>query len=202
MNKTTSSRPRKRSYNQTARAEAAEATAARIVDAFHEFLQTDWYDDISLDRVAKAAGVTVPTVLRHFGTKEGILEGVRAKMEREIDERRVVPSGDVAAIVDGIVNDYEAAGDMILRVLALEDRLPALKDLADYGRVQHRQWLSQSFAPQLAGKSPAEVEWILDSLMAAVDLYVWKVLRKDRGRSPPETARIMRSLVKGILDGQ
>lgn len=202
MNNATPSRTRKRSYNQTARAEAAEATAARIVDAFHEFLQTDWYDDISLDRVAKAAGVTVPTVLRHFGTKEGILEGVRAKMEREIDERRVVPSGDVAAIVDGIVNDYEAAGDMILRVLALEDRLPALKDLADYGRVQHRQWLSQSFAPQLAGKSPAEVEWMLDSLMAAVDLYVWKVLRKDRGRSPPETARIMRSLVKGILDGQ
>ena len=202
MNKATSSRPRKRSYNQTARAEAAEATAARIVDAFHEFLQTDWYDDISLDRVAKAAGVTVPTVLRHFGTKEGILEGVRSKMEREIDERRVAPSGNIVAIVDGIVNDYEASGDMILKVLALEDRLPALKELADYGRAQHRQWLSQSFAPQLAGKAPTEVEWTLDSLMGAVDVYVWKVLRKDRGRSPPETAQIMCRLVKGILDGQ
>jgi len=202
MNKAAPSRPRKRAYNQTARAEAAEATAERIVGAFHEFLQTDWYEDISLERIAKAAGVTVPTVLRRFGSKEGILGAVRDKMEREIDARRIAPSGDVVAIVDGIVHDYEVSGDMILRVLALEDRFPALKDLADYGRVQHRQWLEQSFAPQLAGKTPAEAEWILDSLMAAVDLYVWKVLRKDRGRSPPETARIMCNLVKGILDGQ
>jgi len=202
MNNASPPKPLKRSYNQTARAEAAEATAARIVEVFHEFLQTDWYDDISLERVAKAARVTVPTVLRRFGSKEGLLEAVRDKMEREIDERRIVPSGDIVAIVDGIVNDYEASGDMILRVLALEDRLPVLKELADYGRVQHREWLEQSFSPQLAGKTPAEVEWMLDSLMAALDLYVWKVLRKDRGRSPPETARIMRSLVKGILDGQ
>lgn len=202
MNKTVSSPPRKRAYNQTARAEAAEATAARIVDVFHEFMQTEWYDDISLERIAKAAGVTVPTVLRRFGSKEGLLAAVRDKMEREIDERRVVPSGDIVAIVDGIVNDYEAAGDMILRVLALEERLPVLKELADYGRRQHREWLEQSFSPQLAGKTPQEVEWLLDGLMAAVDLYVWKVLRKDRGLSPPETARIMRSLVKGILDGQ
>ena len=144
----------------------------------------------------------MPTVLRHFGSKEGILEGVRNKMEREIDERRVAPSGDIVAIVDGIVNDYETSGDMILKVLALEDRLPALKDLADYGRAQHRQWLTQSFSPQLAGRKPAEVEWMVDGLMGALDVYVWKVLRKDRGRSPPETARIMRSLVNGILDGQ
>ena len=202
MNKTASSRPRKRAYNQTARAEAAEATAARIVEVFHEFMQAEWYDDISLERIAKTAGVTVPTVLRRFGSKEGLLAAVRDKMEREIDERRVVPSGDIVAIVDGIVNDYEAAGDMILRVLALEERLPVLKELADYGRKQHREWLQLSFSPQLAGKTPAEVEWLLDGLMGAVDLYVWKVLRKDRGRSPPETARIMRSLVKGILDGQ
>ena len=202
MNRTKPSQPRKRAYNQTARAEAAEATAARIVDVFHEFMQTEWYDDISLERIAKAAGVTVPTVLRRFGSKEGLLAAVRDKMEREIDERRVVPSGDIVAIVDGIINDYEAAGDMILRVLALEERLPVLKELADYGRKQHREWLEQSFSPQLAEKTPAEVEWLLDGLMAAVDLYVWKVLRKDRGLSPPETARIMRSLVKGILDGQ
>lgn len=202
MNKTNSARPRKRAYNQTARAEAAEATAARIVQVFHEFLQTDWYDDISLERVAKAAGVTVPTVLRRFGSKEGLLESVREKMEHEIDARRMVEPGDTVAIVDAIVNDYEASGEMVLRVLAQEDRLPALKDLADYGRNQHRIWLRQVFAPQLAGHKPAEQEWILDGLMGALDLYVWKVLRHDRGRSPPEVARIMRSLVKGIFDGQ
>ena len=202
MNKTATSRPRKRAYNQTARAEAAEATAARIVAVLHDFLRTDWYDDISLEQVAKAAGVTVPTVLRHFGSKEGVLDAVRDKMEREIDERRAVKPGDVVAIVDALVNDYEAGGEMVLRVLAQEDRLAPMKELADYGREQHRTWLKDAFAPQLAGLTPAEVAWKLDGLMAAVDLYVWKVLRQDRGRSPPEVARIMRGLVKGIIDGQ
>ena len=202
MNKATPSRPRKRTYNQTARAEAAEATAARIVDAFHAFLQTDWYDDISLERIAKAAGVTVPTVLRRFGSKEGILEGVRERMEREVDARRMVTPGDVVAIVDVIVNDYEVSAEMVLRVLAQEDRLPALKDLADYGRNQHRIWLTEVFAPQLAGRKPTEKDSILDGLMGALDIYVWKVLRIDRGRTPPEIARYMRLMVKGILDGQ
>ena len=202
MNKAITPRKRKRAYNQTARAEAAEATAARIVAVFHDFLRTDWYDDISLERIAKAAGVTVPTVLRRFGSKEGLLEAVRDKMEQEVDARRMVTPGDVVAIVDVIVNDYEASGEMVLRVLAQEDRLPALKDLTDYGRNQHRIWLRQVFAPQLAGRKPAEQDWILDGLMGALDVYVWKVLRQDRGRTPPEVARHMRLMVKGILDGQ
>jgi AcrR family transcriptional regulator len=202
MKKMTAANSRKRTYNQTARAEAAEATAARIVEVFHEFLKTDWYDDISLDQIAKAAGVTVPTVLRRFGSKEGLLGSVRDKMEREVDARRMVTPGDVVAIVDVIINDYEASAEMVLRVLAQEDRLPTLRELADYGRNQHRIWLREVFAPQLAGRKPAEQEWMLDGLMGALDIYVWKVLRQDRGRTPPEVAHYMRLMVKGILDGQ
>jgi AcrR family transcriptional regulator len=202
MKKTKTSPPPKRPYNQTARAEAVEATAARVIEVFHGFLQTDWYDDISLDRVARAAGCTVPTVLRHFGSKEGLLDSVRDKMEREIDARRAVAQGDISAAVDVIVNDYEATGKMVLRVMAQEDRLAVLKELTDYGRMQHRDWVEASFAPQLAGLKPAEREWRLDGLVTALDIYVWKVLRIDRARSPPEVARYMRNLVKGILDGQ
>ncbi|MBU4061844.1 TetR/AcrR family transcriptional regulator [Hyphomonas sp.] len=202
MKKTKTSPPPKRPYNQTARAEAAEATAARIVDVFYGFLTSDWYDSISLDSVAKAAGVTVPTILRRFGSKEGLLEAAKEKMEREVEARRAVKPGDVVAAVDSIVNDYEAAADIMLRIMAQEDRLAVLKELTDYGRMQHRDWVEASFAPQLAGLKPAEREWRLDGLVTALDIYVWKVLRIDRARSPPEVARYMRNLVKGILDGQ
>ncbi len=202
MNRTTSSPPPRRSYNQTARAESAEATATRIVDVFYGFMTTDWYDNISLDKVAKAAGVTVPTILRRFGTKEGLLEATQQKMQREIEIRRAVKPGDVVAAVDAIVNDYEAAADIMLRILAQEDRLVHLKALTDFGRKHHRTWVAASFAPQLAGLKRAEREWRLDGLVTALDIYVWKVLRIDRGRSPPEVARFMRNLVNGILDGK
>ena len=202
MNKTKASPPPRRAYNQTARADAAEATAARIVDVFYAFMTSEWYDDISLDRVAKAAGVTVPTVLRRFASKEGLLEATKEKMEREVQARRAVRPGDIVAAVDAIINDYEAAADIMLRIMAQEDRLAILKELTDYGRRQHREWVEASFAPQLKGLRPAEREWRLDGLVTSLDIYVWKILRIDRGRSPPEVARFMRNLVKGILDGQ
>lgn len=202
MNTTTSSKTRKRAYNQTARAEAAEATATRIVEVFHHLLMTEWYDSVSLDHVAKAAGVTVPTVLRRFGSKEGLLVAVRDKMQIETDARRRVPPGDMEAAIEVIISDYEESGDIMLRILAQEDRLPALKELADFGRVQHRRWISETFSPQLSAMKPAARELAIDSLMTALDIYVWKVLRCDRGRSRKEVSQVMGQFVKSILAGQ
>lgn len=202
MNKKTPSQPPRRSYNRKSRADAAQATAARVVDEFYELMNHAWYDDISLDRVAKAAGVTVQTVLRHFGSKEGLLIAVREKVQGEVKARRTVEPGDITGAIAAVINDYEAAGPMMLRVLAQEDRLEILRAMTDVGRQEHRSWVSASFAPQLAGLTPAEREWRLDGLVTALDLYVWKVLRIDRERSPPEVARFMRNLVNGIIDGQ
>src|SRR6266545_3349860 len=58
-----------RRYTQGARAQAAEATALRIVDAFLTRLMKQWFDEITLDGVAEDAGVTVQTVVRRFGGK-------------------------------------------------------------------------------------------------------------------------------------
>ena len=57
-----------RHYAQRARAQATEATARRIVDAFLARLMAQWFDEITLDRVAEDAGVTVQTVVRRFGS--------------------------------------------------------------------------------------------------------------------------------------
>jgi AcrR family transcriptional regulator len=200
--KTKSSPPPKRPYNQTARAEAAEATAARILAVFTERLNSGWYDDIRLDQLAAEAGVTVPTILRRFGNKEGLLLAVWQSLETETDTRRITEAGNVVAVVNAVVNDYEAVGDLILRVLSQEDRLPALKEFTDYGRGKHRAWIMEAFAPQLAAMKPARRALATDGLLAALDLYVWKVLRRDRNLSPPEVARVMRQFVNGVLGGE
>ena len=55
-----------RSYHQGARAESAEATGRRIIEAFLARLMDHWFDEITLDRVAEDAGVTVQTVVRRW----------------------------------------------------------------------------------------------------------------------------------------
>ncbi len=57
----------RRPYLQTERAERTAATRARILAAAEDALRTGSAGAVGLDAVARAAGTTVPTVLRHFG---------------------------------------------------------------------------------------------------------------------------------------
>jgi AcrR family transcriptional regulator len=190
----------RRAYRQGARAQSAAQTAETIIDVFLRHMETHWYDDISLATVAKDAGVTVPTILRHFGSKEGMLEATSKRFEGEVLIRRQVATGDIDKIIEALLSDYESSGDFMMRFLAQETRSPALKSMTDLGRSQHRMWVRQSFAPYFDGLTPEQEAWRLDALIMALDLYVWQVWRRERGRSPEEVARFMRTLVDAILD--
>ena len=102
-------KPDTRRYSQSARAQSAEATARRIVDAFLAQLMEQWFDEITLDRVAADAGVTVQTVVRRFGGKEGLLAGAVKTMAPQVSARRATPPGDLGLLVDNLIEDYELA---------------------------------------------------------------------------------------------
>jgi AcrR family transcriptional regulator len=193
------SRPPARRYSQVARAQAAEDTARRIVGAFLARLLADWYDDITLDRVAGDAGVTVQTVVRRFGGKEGLLASAVKVLATQINAQRASPPGDLRRLVDNLVADYERTGDAVIRLLALEPRHPALKDVLDLGRAEHRRWVSTGFAEQLSRLTAAACERALDALVAVTDVYTWKLLRRDMGRSPGATAATIRHLIQAAI---
>src|SRR5689334_18048726 len=105
----------KRPYRQSARAQAAQETAERIVDAFALRRRDSWFDEIRLEDVARDAGVTVQTVIRRFGGKEGLLDAAKMQIGQEIMRTRVVPRGDAAAVARALVDDYEVSGDVVMR---------------------------------------------------------------------------------------
>lgn len=188
-----------RAYRQQARAQAAEATGARILAAFRRRLCDDWYDQITLDEVARDAGVTVQTVLRRFGDKEGLLAAAWESLAQEVQARRVVAPGDAVGAVRVIVADYEAMGDLVMRALAQEERFPALAAMNDIGRAHHRAWIETAFAPWLDGLAAPQRRRRIDALVAATDLYIWKLVRRDMGRSARHVRNIMIDLVAGIV---
>ena len=63
-----------RTYTMTTRAEAAERTRVGILDAMVGLATSRMLVDISLDDVASAAGVSVQTVLRRFGSRAGLVD--------------------------------------------------------------------------------------------------------------------------------
>src|SRR4029453_12017949 len=102
-------------------------------------LETGWIEDITLDDVAAAAGTTRQTVIRLFGGKEGLLSDLAERMNEEaMTGRAPRPGAGPPAAVHGVLQDYEAIGDMILRLLAQEGRYAPLSTMLDRGRGWHR----------------------------------------------------------------
>jgi AcrR family transcriptional regulator len=189
----------RRSYKQGARAEAAEATGRRILDAFVTLNQAHWFDEVTLDAVAQEAGVTVQTVVRRFGGKEGLLEASAEHIEEAVRERRSRKAGDIDYSIDALTRDYEMAGDLYVRTLAQEDRYPAMRRVTEFGRMDHRRWVREVFAPwldRLSGKARTACE---DALVVAADVYVWKLMRRDMKRSAAEYKQLVKRMIETAL---
>ncbi|HMJ34744.1 MAG TPA: helix-turn-helix domain-containing protein [Baekduia sp.] len=183
----------RRPYRQTARAQAVAATGERILDvATEQFLQR-FYDEVTLAGVAKEAGVSQQTVINRFGSKEGLLEAAADRLGPERFRREL--AGDP---VGGVVGDYEAGGDATIRLIALEERVPALAPFLARGRAGHRAWVQEAFADQLpAAHGPAR-EQAIATHVVATDIYTWKLLRRDMGLSRAKTIDAMRAMVAAL----
>ena len=181
------------------RAEAAEETKRRILEAVIELHTERYYDQISLDDVAERAGVTVQTVLRRFGSKDRLIDAASEVVRGRVSSQRgAAPVGDVTGAVEKLVDHYEEQGESVLRLLSQEDRVPAFRRATDMGRAMHREWVERTFAPLLGGRQGQSRERLLAQLVAACDVYVWKVLRKDLGLSREQTELAIRETVVAL----
>lgn len=190
-----------RTYRMATRAAAAEATRERIVDAACDAFGEHWYEDVTLRGVAAAADVALQTVVNHFGSKDALFAAAAERMAARIHEARwsVVP-GDIDGAVTALVDDYERTGDGIVRMLAVEDRVPVVRPILELGRQGHQQWVEQVFAAALAGRrGPARARRAAQ-LVAVTDVYTWKLLRRDKGLERKQTVTAMRELVVALHD--
>ncbi len=187
-----------RTYTMTARAEAAERTRLRILDAMVGLAGSRLLVDISLDDVASEAGVSVQTVLRRFGSRAGLVDAAYTHAVAEVETERQAPVGDVAAAVAVIVEHYERRGDGVVLMLAQEGSDETVRRITDNGRRMHREWVQTVFAPHLPSSGAAR-EARVDLLAVATDVYTWKQLRRDRGLDTTTTTRRIHELVAALI---
>jgi AcrR family transcriptional regulator len=191
----------KRPYRMQARAKAAEATREKILAAAETVFDQHTIDDFTLSAVAKSSGVTVQTVLRHFGNREGLLVATLLHTGLKMrDSRDPAPSGNAHLAIDELVDHYDEFGERILRLLAGSDRHSTLQAMTDFGRVFHREWCEALFAPDLKQLRGAKRERRVAQFVAITDIYVWKVLRRERGLSSRQTKLAMRELLEPLME--
>ncbi len=181
------------------RAEAADATRNRVLLSAWKHFSDCPFEDVRLADVARDADVSVQTLHAHFGTKDALFVAAWGwRMAPEGERRATARAGDLRMAVRVLYDSYEQDGDAVLRLLAQEERIPAVHDMAEAGRRWHRSWVERTFGPLLHSTSGAARERRLVKLVVATDLLVWKLLRREMGLDRKAAERVVTEMINAL----
>jgi AcrR family transcriptional regulator len=192
---------RPRVYDMTKRSDAAGGTRRLIASAALSLFKERDYDEVSLSEIARAAGVSHQTVLNHCSTKAGVLLAAGELFSEEVrDLEADAVAGDVTSVVHTTCVRYEVLGDANARWAAMSTRAPEVAEGLASGRAGFQSWLDEMLGDLLpdAGDA-AERRRVLLGLHAALDVFTWKLLRRDLGLSQEQTEAQLTDLVLRVL---
>src|SRR5687768_6052524 len=120
-----------RAYSSTLRAEQAEQTRERIVQAAVDLLSAGDAGDLSMNDVAARAGVSVRTVYRNFSTRDELLDGVVGWIGDRLGNRVGPPPSTR--------DEYEQTAPDVIRALFEIEPLYRALFATSAGRESHRR---------------------------------------------------------------
>jgi AcrR family transcriptional regulator len=170
----------RRPYRQVVRARAQQRTRdALISTAQSEFFAGRW-EEVSLDAIAARAQVTKQTLLRHYGSKDGLLEeAVRQGFDEVRAQRFNAPAGDVKRAVQNLLEHYEQWGERAIRIGAVDGPGEVAIGLARRARQLHYDWVDHAFGPFLQELGARERGRRRAALIALCDVHAWWLLSHE-----------------------
>ena len=166
-----------RSYQSELRADQAEATRERILDATVSVAARS-PEGISIPDVAREAGVSVPTIYRHFRTKRELFEAVSPHLGRRagfgpVSEPRSVE--EFHEMVRTIFGGLDSLGEVARRAMA-----SASADEARKAQMPGRLAMSRHFvgtvAPTAAKADLDRIARVFVVLTMSSAMRVWRDL--------------------------
>jgi len=194
-------------YSSSIRAAATAQKKARVVQEATKLLRTsDRVTAVSLDVVAKAAGVTRLTVYNQFGSRRGLLEAVLDNLASKAGFERI---REVMALED----PTQALGeliDVICRAWGYDESIASIHAAASIDpeflevvnqRMERRRKAIQVLVRRMveagAVRKSAAPE-LVDVLDAMTSYSVFETLRA-RGRSTAAVSRMMRGACLAVV---
>jgi AcrR family transcriptional regulator len=188
-----------RAYTSPLRAEQAEQTRARIVQAAVDLLSEGDARDLSMAEVAERAGVSVRTVYRSFANKDELLDGVIDWINAHINA--------TTGARPETRHDYETTtADVLAEVFRIEPVYRALFATAA-GRASHQRQAPAREA-SMRGAYAAELEGLDDGqarrLLAVLHVVASSnaaLFMKDYWDLPPEDiGRVIEWAIRVLAD--
>jgi AcrR family transcriptional regulator len=174
-----------RAYNQL-RAEQAEETRVRILEATL-IVMARGIASVSIPAVAREAGVSIPTVYRHFGTKQDLLAAVYLHVVRRAGPGELVPPRTLDELRDGVRAIFERldSADDLARAAMASPAAGEARRVGMPARLEIYRQLADSIAPKLAQGDRDRIARVLTILISSSALRLW---RDHLGSSVEEAA--------------
>jgi AcrR family transcriptional regulator len=186
-----------RTYEQRARAEDAERTRTRIIEAVFARLEQAPSERVSIDRIARMARVARSTVYAIFGSRSGLFDAVGRELADRSGYARLVDAKHQPDARDHLRAGFRAATEMfaanrdIYRALRSMGQLDERAVGATVARMDAERTAGMSrLAGRLAeqgvlredlSRSDAEhILWMLSSFDSFDSLYTGRGLRTNR----------------------
>jgi AcrR family transcriptional regulator len=188
-----------RPYSSTLRAEQADQTRVRIVQAAVDLLSEGDAGDLSMNDVAARAGVSVRTVYRNFATRDELLDGVIGWIGDRLNSR----AGPAPSTRD----EYEKSTPDVIRALFEIEPLYRALFATSAGRESHqrgnaarRNDITGAFGTEMAGMTDGEAHRFV-ALMHLVSSSNGALFLKDYWALPDdEIVQAMRWAIVTLAD--
>ncbi|MGP3931330.1 TetR/AcrR family transcriptional regulator [Nonomuraea sp. KM88] len=199
-----------RKYEQRLRAEAAQETRRRILDAVYQRLREAPSEPVSIDRIARMARVARPTVYLVFGSRAGLFDAVGADLlQRGGFDRMLQASAHPDArealrgAIHTIVEMYAAHRD-VLRVLASMALLDAAAvggavQRMEQGRAAGMDELAQRLDEQGVLRPDVTLDQATDLLWLLTGFDSFDLLHTGRNLPLDQTATILATTAERSL---
>lgn len=190
----------KREYKQVERAKAQERTREALIDAAtDEFFEGNWLKT-SLDSLSHRAGVTRQTLLRHFGSKDGLLMQSLMRGAAQVrDQRWSTPTKDIPGAVNNVLDHYEEWGERSVRLGAWQRGPTVFALFSNAARQIHYDWVEHAFADWLEKFDQETRARRRAALILLCDVQSWWILSNDLGLPREEVHAILCDLVERAL---
>jgi AcrR family transcriptional regulator len=186
---TNSARRRKaaRSYESPLRAEQAEQTRMRIVQAYgDEIIALEEGGELTVRQIAARAGVSIPTLYRNFASLEELADAFWTWFEPQISSYASVEGpDDLPALAARMFERFAALGPVI-RAMGLT---VSGRQLRDRTVVKRNQLFQRTLAPLTKRLPERDAHAVIGVCKVLTSAHVWSLLQKDWGLDGAEAGR-------------
>ncbi|MFN2594902.1 MAG: TetR/AcrR family transcriptional regulator [Actinomycetota bacterium] len=188
-----------RTYVKVARAEAEQRTRAALLDSAEQAFFAGAWQATTLEAIAAGAGVTKQTLLRHFGTKDGLLEQTFQRAFERVQEQRMrVPGNDIEAAIENLLQHYDSVGDASLKIAAMRGG-GLIAEIGRRARQLHYDWIDHAFGARLGFMPQRERAHVRAVLITICDVRAWDILVNELGLNRGETKTALILSIRRLL---